>query len=181
MLLFVKPVLYNICSPRGVRFDSISAVEEEINQGFHNVCNLDEVNHQFGNHDNQFDNHLHGLVSGQVRQFEQSLEEDWVPEELRELLQQDLQDEKEQNLQFLATRQTNDPSTDKQRRRQNITINIDPDALLKRVKRLRNPYKALYKKVLKRNHKLKLRAIRQLRRRKRRSKERGKGRERKNA
>ena len=163
-------------------------MEEQINQDFYHAYNLDMVNHHVGNLEkvnHQFGNQ-YGNIENQIDQDNSltsvQFEEDWVPEELRELLQQDLQEENEQNCQFIATTPTNDPDTEKQRRRQNITINIDPDALLKRVKRLRNPHKALYKKVLKRNHKLKLRAIRQLRRRRRRwYKERGKGRERKNA
>ena len=144
------------CSPGGVRFDSIRAVEEEI--------------------DNMMDQEFNRLISGQVAQFEQSVEEDWVPEELRQLFEEDLQNENEQN--------EGEAPADKERRRQNITINIDPDALLKRVKRLRNPHKGLYKKILRRNHKLKLRAMRELRKR-RRCDERGwgggGGRERKNA
>ena len=170
-------------------------MEEQINQDFYHACNLDMVNHHPGNLENhtgnlekvnhQFGNQ-YGNIENQIDQDNSltsvQFEEDWVPEELRELLQQDLQEENEQNCQFFATTPTNDPDTEKQRRRQNITINIDPVALLKRVKRLRNPHKALYKKVLKRNHKLKLRVIRQLRRRRRRwYKERGKGRERNNA
>ena len=147
-----------ICSPGGVRFDSIRAVEEEI--------------------DNMMDQEFNRLISGQVAQFEQSVEEDWVPEELRQLLEEDLQNENEQNLQNFGNEV--DPPENQQRKRQNLTINIDPDALLKRVKKLRNPHKALRKKILRKNHKLKMRAMQELRKR-RRNKERGGGRERKNA
>ena len=146
------------CSPGGVRFDSIRAVEEEI--------------------DNMMDQEFNRLISGQVAQFEQSVEEDWVPEELRQLLEEDLQNENEQNLQNFGNEV--DPPAKQQRKRQNLTINIDPDALLKRVKKLRNPHKALRKKILRKNHKLKMRAMQELRKR-RRNKERGGGRERKNA
>ena len=151
-----------IFSPRGVRFDSISAVEEEIDNEFQE----------------EFNNQIQNQISRQVAQFEHSVEEDWVPEELKQLLEEDPQNENEQNLQF--SNETKPAAVEeKQRiRRQNITINIDPDALLERVKQLRNPHKALRKKILKRNHKLKLRAMRELGK-KRRYKE--KGRERKNA
>ena len=138
--------------------------------GFHNV---ERINHCVDNIErvnrfDQVDPLLHSLM-----------EVDWVPFELRQLFQNDLQvdvqDGKRQN--FFAVGRTNedDPDKDKQRRKQTITINIDPDALLNRVKRLRNPHKALYKKVLKRNHKLKLRAMRQLRKRRKRRRCRGKG------
>ena len=57
--------------------------------------------------------------------------------------------------------------------KQNIVINLDHTAVVARVKVLRNPHKYLYKKILKRNHKLKLRALRELRRKTRKSQDKG--------
>ena len=57
--------------------------------------------------------------------------------------------------------------------KQNIVINLDHTAVVARVKVLRNPHKYLYKKILKRNHKLKLRALRELRRKTRKSQDNG--------
>ena len=164
-----------INSPRGVRFDSISAVEEEISMEVQHVGNLEQLN--------WFDQDKPPWQN-LPDQFDQ-LEEDWVPLELKQLLQNDLQVENHQDVKPFEVRSENldyPGCTDKQRHKQNITINIDLDALEKRVKALRAPHKGLYKKILKRNHKLQLKAIRKLRKRKRkRCKEWRGGMERKNA
>ena len=248
---------FSIFSPSGVRFDSITAAEEEIVAGFQQII-TDQVSvgraHfqksvdddvtggqvplplelqvdndqdlrplQIEDDDNKVLLHLEvqeegdqvplllevqeegdqGLLPLEVQ--EEGEDDDWVPIELKQLIEKDpelevqdgniqsdiVQDGKMQNLQS-AVAQNDDTGADdegkklfeiepandeggaaQEEEKQNIVINLDHTAVVARVKVLRNPHKYLYKKILKRNHKLKLRALRELRRKTRKSQDKG--------
>ena len=274
---------FSIFSPRGVRFDSITAAEEEIMAGFQQSI-MDQVNVgraevqksvdgvgdvnggqvplpldlqvdndqdllplQIEEDDNEVLLHLEvqeegdqvplllevheegdqGLLPLEVQ--EGGEDDDWVPIELKQLMENDpelevqdgniqsdivqdgkmqnlqgfvaqndetgasnYQDGKMQNLQSFEVQHDNtggddqgkklfeiEPANDERRaaergkEKQNIVINLDHTAVVARVKVLRNPHKYLYKKILKRNHKLKLRALRELRRKTGKSQDKG--------
>ena len=191
-------------------------VQEEVDQA-PLPLNVQEEGHQGGQ----------GLLPLEVQ--EEGEDDDWVPIELKQLMENDrelevqdgniqseivqegmmqnlqsfdcqngetgasnYQDGKMQNLQSFEVQHDDtraddqgkklfeiEPANDereaaqREEEKQNIVINLDHTAVVARVKVLRNPHKYLYKKILKRNHKLKLQALRELRRKTRKSQDKG--------